>query len=332
MIGFWIISLNIKIRKIILYKMSTNIKIIQRNDFAAAFGIDVAQLHPEILHDIQSHDFTYQELSPQEREETILSILQHLNSDKPTVVGEHRAHIWESCWSDNLAKYTSDVSEKKNLTPDFIKSNRNIRYNKNYIKPISATFEKDVLKTVVKHLFYHYMVNYSTIYEFGCGSGDNLASIAETGVEKILIGMDWSASSNKLLNTIGQIKNCKLKGERFDFYHPNHDYELVENSAVFTVAALEQIGDDHTQLMQYFLSQKARVFVHLEPIIDFYDEGNLIDYLAILYHKKRNYLDKYLSALRAFEQLGIIKIQHAKRMQFGSLYHEAYNIIVWEII
>ena len=57
--------------------------------------------------------------------------------------------------------------------------------------------------------------------------------------------------------------------------------------------------------------------------------GNLVDYLSILYFKKRNYLSGFLLKLRELEEAGKIKIHMAKRTFIGSLYIEGYSVIAW---
>ena len=70
--------------------------------------------------------------------------------------------------------------------------------------------------------------------------------------------------------------------------------------------------------------------VHLEPIQEFYYNDNLFDNLAKQYHKKRNYLGKYLTDIENLEIKKKAKIFEKKRIQFGDRFHEAYGLIVWK--
>jgi len=67
----------------------------------------------------------------------------------------------------------------------------------------------------------------------------------------------------------------------------------------------------------------------MEPIEDLYDEENLLDYLALKYHRKRGYLSGYLPRLRMLEAEGKLKIMEVRRMHFGSIYQEGYSFVVW---
>jgi hypothetical protein len=67
----------------------------------------------------------------------------------------------------------------------------------------------------------------------------------------------------------------------------------------------------------------------MEPLLDLYDEANLVDYLAIRYHKKRGYLNGFLPALRDLAAKGRVEILDMRRFYFGSFYHEGYSYVAW---
>ncbi|GAI42232.1 unnamed protein product [marine sediment metagenome] len=65
--------------------------------------------------------------------------------------------------------------------------------------------------------------------------------------------------------------------------------------------------------------------IHVEPTIELYDESNLVDYLAIKFHKKRGYAENYLTRLRKLEAQNEIEILKVKRLFFGSLKGVVYK-------
>ena len=125
----------------------------------------------------------------------------------------------------------------------------------------------------------------------------------------------------------GLVKN--IKGYNFDFFKPNKKIKIADNSAIYTVAALEQIGSNYKAFVSYLLKNKPDICVHVEPIAELLDENRLIDNLSIKYFRKRNYLNGYLDYLKGLEKHGEIKIIEAKRPYIGSLFIEGYSIIVW---
>lgn len=96
--------------------------------------------------------------------------------------------------------------------------------------------------------------------------------------------------------------------------------------AVVTFHALEQLGKNFRPFLNFLLEAKPKVIIHVEPLIELY-EDNLLDYLAVQYHRKRGYLEGYLEAVINSGA----EILELKRNHFGSLYHDAYSVLVWKI-
>lgn len=105
---------------------------------------------------------------------------------------------------------------------------------------------------------------------------------------------------------------------------------IDENTAVITMHSMEQLGTSFSPMMKYLVEVRPKIIIHLEPIIELYDSSNLFDVLAIKYHKKRNYLDGFLTALRKLQGEGAIDIMVEKRLRFGSMFHEGYSLIAWK--
>ena len=93
---------------------------------------------------------------------------------------------------------------------------------------------------------------------------------------------------------------------------------------------MEQLGDKFGPFLEFLLRQKVHRVVHLEPIAELYDPKALLDFLALVYHRHRNYLSGYLTQLRNLEDDGKISIEVLKRIYFGSRFHEAYTMLVWK--
>ena len=71
-----------------------------------------------------------------------------------------------------------------------------------------------------------------------------------------------------------------------------------------TYAALEQIGNNHEAFIQFLMRKSPLLCVNVECLCELYDDNALVDYLAIKYHKKRNYLDGYLTRLQQLQADG----------------------------
>ena len=298
-------------------------------DFARLFGIADEQL-PEICRRFAS-TLDYECLLPSKeiRDEVMLGVVQHIDSDKPTRVGEQRAGIWESCWSENLESFVSGGHDLERLVPKFIKPGQPVRLNQDYVFPRNPSFELDFYKVCRAFLFDRYFASVKSAYEFGCGSGFNLVAMSQQFPDLNLYGLDWSKSSYEMVGMLAQSHGLKIKGLPFDFFNPDRALDLDPESGVITMYALEQVGSRHEAFVDYLLAKKPKICVNMEPLVDLYDETKLVDYLAARYHRKRGYLDGFLPHLQDLATKGRIEILEIKRFYFGSLYHEGYSYVAW---
>lgn len=298
-------------------------------DFEKLFGVATGKLPADCMRLIGEADFTYTHPEQRRRDEIILGIMKHIDSDQPTQVGQHRHDVWEQCWSENLQNFVSSEFELEKLVPKFIKPDQPIRLNQQYVLPNNPAFELAFFQVCRAFYGLKYFSDTSALYEFGCGTGFNLVALGELMPHLKLHGLDWSPSACEMVNLTGKHHNLHITGTRFDFFNPDRGYELEANSAVMTMVALEQVGPRHEQFVDFLLSRRPRICLNMEPILDLYDEGNLVDYLAVKYHRKRGYLSGFLPRLKELDAAGKIKILETRRMFFGSQYHEGYSFVVW---
>ncbi len=300
------------------------------NDFAGLFGVSPAALPTEVKDLIGMLDFRYKTISPEDQEQIMLGVLKRVDSKQLSVSGKKRKKDWERGWAETLNNFVENMSDLDELTPKYLRPDQPARYNQGYIMPCDKKFELNFYTVFRKWLYRKYLKNASSIYEFGCGTGYNLVLIAEQYPHKKLYGLDWASSSVCLVNKISEFHGYDMTGIRFDMFHPREDLVVPERSIFLTMNSLEQIGNKHEQLIQFFIKKNPMLCVHSEPLVELYDENNLVDYLAVRYHIRRNYLNNYLTRLRELEREGAVKILKIHRVPFGSLYHEGYSLLIWK--
>lgn len=296
-------------------------------DFAALFGL--RELPKACAALAAGRDYAYEAPTGAARDRIIRRVLAEVDSDKATRVGEHRAAIWESCWHDNLDKFVQAGYDAGKLVPDFFKPDQPMRLKQDYIVPRNPRFELEFFEVCRAFLFERFFAEVDAVYEFGCGSGFNLLALARQMPGKKLVGLDWSRSSNEMLNVMGQKSGFAISGRHFDFFAPDAQVKLGPAAGVLTMAALEQVGPRHGAFLDYLLQGAPRVVVNMEPLAELYDDGQLVDHLALRYHRKRGYLEGFLTTLRDLEGKRRIEILDVRRFFFGSLYHEAYSYVAW---
>ena len=298
--------------------------------FAQSFGTTVEDIPDDCRKLIAKTDFRYKILVGEERDKILLDVIKKIESDKQIIGAEERQDVWTKGWAENLEDFIKSEYNLNKLTPKFIRPNQAIRFNQNYIIPTNPNFELDYFSVFRLWLFKKYLKGFDLIYEFGCGTGFNLTMLAQLYPGKKLHGLDFATSSVDLVNKIGEVYGWKMTGHFFDMISPDENFKIGDNSAIFTIGAVEQLASNYEAFLQFLLKNSPALCIHIEPTIELYDESNLIDYLAIKFHRKRGYTENYLTRLRKLEDQNEIEILKVKRLFFGSLFMEGYTYVMWK--
>jgi SAM-dependent methyltransferase len=245
------------------------------------------------------------------------------------VAGVARRNDWEDGWGENLKDY-SVSGNLESLTPKFVRKNEPLRLRNNFIIPVTNdNFELDWREILHHWLFEEYFGAFDTIYEFGCGTGYNLVEIAKMYPDKKLVGLDWAESAVKLVNDVAAKNNYNMVGRQFDFFCPDTSLTLDNRSLVFTHGALEQTGEQYGDFINCLLEQKPGLCVFVEPIVEWHNTTNIVEYLGVRFLQKRKYWSGFPNLLGRLAKQGKAQIVKLHRTGFGSLYLEGYNLLVW---
>ena len=302
------------------------------NTLSVLFGTETSRLEKAAGKLISSLDLGYRDLVGAERDKLILTALTRIHSAATTNAGEHRLGDWEIGWQQNLDDYIESGFDPKKLVPKYVKPNVPVKLNREYVLPNEPNFVYWYTQIFRAWLFREFFSDYKAVHEFGCGTGHNLVHMAELYPDKELHGYDWARSSQEIIRIIVEKTGINITGGRFDFFEPDHNITVSSDHAVLTFGALEQIGNKHEKYIKFLLEKRPGLCVDVIGIHEFYDETNLVDYLSLLYHKRRNYLDGYMTRLRELEASGEIKILKTHHHLFGNPSDDPYSYIAWKII
>lgn len=298
-------------------------------DFASLFGTTVDDFDDECHQFISQTDFRYRKLSWDERDETILGILKRINSGELTLTGKEGRSRWEKGWSENLQDFISTGYDLATLVPKYVRPSQVLRLYHDYVMPLQPNFELNFFTVLRLWLFQKYLKEFDEIYEFACGPGYNLPLIAKLFPEKKLHGLDWTETAVEIVNLIHTKCGINVTGHLFDMFSPDYNLEMTENGAAITIGGLEQLGKNHQAFIRFLIEKAPGLCIHVEPICELYDENNLVDYLAIKFHKTRNYLTNFLVDLQRLETENKIEVLKTQRVYFGSLYHDGWSLVIW---
>lgn len=309
---------------------NTSINALSIQDFEGAFG---ETLSPYVTDQIRRYSFKYTELSNDEKEGLLIKIVETLLDKNLLQSGEHRLEQWESGWAENLELFLRNPKNPNLIVPKYFNKYGAIRWRGNFIRPISEQFEQHSLAIILDWLFDKYLRDATAIYEFGCGTGHNLFRARAVNSSARLWGLDWTVASQRIIERLAQHGiDPDIHAHRFDYFNPDQSFHLAPNSVVYTVASLEQVGTRWDKFIDYLLLNKPRLCIHIEPIAELLNPAKLIDYLAIEYFKKRNYLEGFLTGLQKLEKQNQVRIHYAQRTNIGSLFIEGYSVVVWSPI
>jgi SAM-dependent methyltransferase len=293
------------------------------------FGVAPASFPEETRRLIDSLNFRYRVIEGDEFEQLVLRILHRIESDRQIVGAPERKKRWEEGWRENLDAFRESGFSEESLVPKFIRRGQPLRLNQAYVCGEDPDFELNFVRVLRNWLACDYLSGMDEIHEFGCGTGFNLLAIADMFPAKRYFGSDFVAPSVELVNAIAREKNIGLVGRIFDMKAPDHSYELGPKSGVFTFGSIEQLAGDIDPMFEFLLSKEPGVCLHVEPAEELYDLNNLSDFLAHKFQSRRKYTSGLLKKLRDLESQGRIEVLKVKRLFFGSLFMEGYNLFVW---
>ena len=296
------------------------------NDLAATMGATPEELKP---HYNAAHDFSFTNLEGKERDNVLLSVIKKADSQELTVSGPEKKAQWEKGWNENLEKLRASDGDLSALVPKYIRPGAILRLNGGYIRPSDDRFELNYFSMLRDYLCARYLKNSDSIYEFGCGPGLNLVAMAQQYPQKDLHGLDWVSAPKQILEFLQKRYHFRVQGHIFDMFSPDKSVALGPKSGVLSIGSLEQLGMNFKAFLSYLLEQKPGIVVNVNHFTELYDPDVLLDYLAIKFERRRNYLYGFIPELQRLEKEKKIEIIKLHRAHFGSLFHDGYSYVVW---
>lgn len=276
---------------------------------------------------IKDFNLEYRDLSTDERNQYISHVKDVLSSDI-TRSGEHRINEWENGWDENLRSFRRSRNIN-DLIPKYHGKNRIVRWKGDVVMPVTENFDYKIHICIVDAVLQHYTKGYYNIFELGCGPAYHLVRLHEYNKDFNLFGTDWTVASQQIISQINSMLNIGIYGYNLNFFNPDYTIPVPSKSVLYTVAALEQIGDNFKPLIDFIFTKNFELCIHLEPIDELLNSENEIDDLSIKYFRKRNYLEGFLPYLEELERQNKIQIITKKRTYSGSYFIEGHSLIVW---
>lgn len=299
-------------------------------DFADLFGTTVDLLSDECREAIGKQNWRYRVLDGDENDAVILDLLNRIEGRRLTHVKDEDKTRWEIGWGENLRAFNSTGGELEALVPKYLRPGIPVRLYGQFVQPEDPDFEKNWYSVFRAWFAQRYLSKYANIFEFGSGSGFNVAYLAKQFPNARIVGLDWAAPAVEIVEALRTRHGFNTVGRHFDFFHPDDSLEIPRGSALFTVGALEQTGTQWNAFFEFVQRKKPACCFHVEPIYEWYDhENSLVDYTAWKAHETRNFWRGFPAKVLELEKQGKAEILKSKRSNFGSLVIEGYSQLIW---
>lgn len=303
-------------------------RVISASDFCLWFHCKEFELGTRGLATLQKGDFRWRPAEKNDLERYLMEYLPKLKGSWIERDREQNRKAWSVGWAESLAEIRAKGPNQTTCRPKYFRGSSFLRLQGDLVVTPNPNLENELLQATREYLFCKYLADAPVICELGCGSGQNLLLLAEIFPEKKIVGLDWVEPCVEIAKEIGK-KFPNVSGIMFDMAEPDKKIKFSPGTAFVSIHAMEQMGNGHSQLLDWILGQPASVVVQHEPLLEFYDPSNILDYLAIWYSEKRNYLKGYLSALQKLHKQGLIDSLDAFRPGVGGVFHEA-SVLVWK--
>ena len=303
---------------------------LKTEDFALLFGCRTDEIPPQTCELINNGNWPYEKITGIELNKIYEEIFGRILNKNFSKAIDHDSSRWTKGWGENLVEFRDGNFDLSFLVPKYIRPNSPIRLNGEYVKSINKNFELEWYGVMRDWFFRTALKDFDVIYEFGSGSGHNVAELAKMYPSKKIIGLDWVQPSVDIIEDMRKNLNFNVEGRLFNFFEPDYSLDFAPNSVVLTMGALEQTGKEFDVFFKFLLSKKPSSCFHLEPFYEFYNPHDLFDYLAIRSHEEKNFWIGFPGYIKDLEFQNKAVITKSHRVGFGSLVIEGYSQLFWQ--
>ena len=152
-------------------------------DFADIFGTTLDLLSESIHAAIAAQNWNYSVLAGAERDGIVLDLLQRIETRRLTLVQNEDKSRWERGWGENLEDFKKSGGKLESLLPKYIRPGMPVRLYGEFVQPEDPNFESNWYSIYRAWFVQRHLAGFKNIFEFGSGSGFNVAYVAQQAVD-----------------------------------------------------------------------------------------------------------------------------------------------------
>ncbi len=271
-------------------------------------------------------DLRIEKLDTADSNSIMLDAVKYLVSDQVKSGTQYKPK-WNDGWTENLESYLASKQEI-DLIPKYITKNKVFRIKGEFYSSPNPFFEIDFARLILLNAITKYLGESNTIVDIGCGSCHYTLWLAKKFYEKTFYALDWVQPSLKIAGHLANDFAVDIRPQEFDMFNPRLIDFGSRSKIALSIGALEQLGDSFEDILDWFKLSDFDTIINIEPIVEFYDNQILFDFVAQQYVIKRNWLNGYFTRIKELAGLGEVEILEQRRI-FGSKFHETYNLVIW---
>lgn len=257
---------------------------------------------------------------------------------------------WNRGWRDNLDLYEK-TKDTNMLAPLYSGKLPYLRLFRRLYKTKIRNTEKETSNTLEHRLYselydeaiskwiYKYCKEQKVIskqiciVELGAGSCQHIPRLNKRlqrlDKEIQFIAADWSTTTGEICTKLEEYEGFTVNYMRLNLLEDLNLVKLPHNCFVYTVNALEQIGNRVGPVIDWLNEQKPKLVIHFEPIQEVLESYNRYDKKSIDYMQERGYLDGLYSGLLTRQSKDELNIIRCERTFISNAHHENNTFICW---
>lgn len=300
------------------------------DEFSRLTGRSLSQVH-NALRSLTLPELCFRELDSHETAQIVADVERTLLDESLRHSGDDDPSVWVRGWGEVAERLKGAPITLDTLRPQYFRGEPTCRLFGRYIRPIAPDFEYYVGLALRRIIFQEFLSDYATIAEIGCGTGINLLLLAEQFPAAQLIGADWASVCCDILAQMSTQLKRPIRCEVFNMLTATgwDGHGIDQRTACLTVHAMEQLGAGWQAFADFLVARRPGLCVHIEPLVELYDDAGAFDDRARRYHLKRGYLRGFHPHILAECREGKAELVSSRRIAFGGLFHEAYSVLVW---
>jgi SAM-dependent methyltransferase len=271
----------------------------------------------------------YQVLSKEVLTQTFNLAFHRLNRDRAHVVREYGDGKWKKAlenkdWlrAGSLEEYltTQDVRDRVAKIEGRLVRIRTCDYYQFRTRMIQETIAR-------------FAGDATEIVEVGCGAGQNLLTLAQSGTWKRLVGLELSengaaagraAAAHFGLGGVMEFGTLDLT--RSD----DPGFARVKGRTAFSYYCLEQLKYHTPVVIENLLRAGVRRVIHIEPTTELLSPWSVMDWINGAYVTRNDYQNNLIRTVRRFEKQGRLRILRTERLGYAPTPRNDPVLVCWE--